>query len=97
MNDQKIPYRVLALGVTGALALMASAGLAAAQDEAAPSKEMIVESMVAEGAVEEQATCLLDALGDDWRRLMGLEGTREESDRETFENAMVSCGIEPDE
>jgi predicted outer membrane protein len=76
MKVQTISHRMLALGMTGALALMASAGLAAAQDEATPTKEMIVESMVAEGAVEEEATCLLDALGDDWRRLMGLEGTR---------------------
>ena len=58
------------------------------------TKEIIVEMMVAEGGDEEQAACLLDGLGEDWRRLMGLEGNREEADKETFEKTMASCGIE---
>lgn len=61
-----------------------------------PTKEAVIETMVANGADPEQAECLLGALGEDWRRLMGLEGTRVEADRKTFEDAMASCGIKPD-
>lgn len=96
MNDQKLSYRLVALSVIGALALMAGTGHSAAQDEKMPTKEAVIETMVAEGADPEQAACLLDALGEDWRRMMGLEGTRVEADRKTFEDAMASCGIEPD-
>lgn len=61
-----------------------------------PTKEMVIAGMVSEGATEEQATCFLDALGDDWLRIMGSMGPNmAQEDMTKLREAMTSCGIQP--
>ena len=80
----------------GAVAILLLATPVFAQDGTAPTKEMIIAGMMSEGATEEQATCFLDALGEDWLRLMGSMGPdMAEADMTTIQEAMQSCGVQP--
>ncbi|MEX0783695.1 MAG: hypothetical protein WD557_13705 [Dehalococcoidia bacterium] len=73
----------------GAISLF---GLVAAACGGDPSNDEIVDRLVDEGLSEDQATCMVDELGDDAGRLFGAdEDEISDEDAEKLFGAVFSC------
>ena len=83
--------RVRTIAAAAAIGALALAGCGGGGSDDSTRQE-IVDSMVSEGATEEQANCFVDELGDDAQRLYEMEDDEAtEEDMTQVIEAMSEC------